>query len=98
MPRVSAILIWPLLSGFVAQSADTLTIVKAGIQQSEGGALVPPGFTHVPGEILFFSFQIDGYRVSPQRKVRLTYKIEAVDPKGVPIVEPIESSVDTEIS
>jgi hypothetical protein len=98
MRRALVVLVWALLSGAGAQSAGTLRIVMPGIQQSDGGAPVPPGFTHIAGEILFFSFQVDGYRVSPQLKVRLGYKIEALDPKGVPIVEPVESVLDTEIS
>jgi hypothetical protein len=47
-----------------------------------------------PGETVFFSFQISGYGESPVKQVRLSYKIEAFDPHGVPIVAPVESIFD----
>lgn len=55
---------------------------------------MPAGTTFVAAETVYVSFQVDGYRVSPDQKVHLTYRIEAFDPKGVKIAEPVESSVD----
>jgi hypothetical protein len=81
-----------------ATAAAPLAIIQASVQQSEGGTPVPPGFQHVPGEILFFSFQVDGYQVSPERKVRLSSRIEAVDPKGVPLVPPFDTKVEEELA
>lgn len=43
---------------------------------------------------MFFSFQVSGYGESPVKQVRLTYRIDVVDPVGVHIVEPVESIFD----
>jgi len=47
-----------------------------------------------PGETVFFSFQVSGYGESPVKQVRLSYRIDAFDPRGVRIVEPVESIFD----
>ncbi|HZT28499.1 MAG TPA: hypothetical protein VFA33_01355 [Bryobacteraceae bacterium] len=81
-----------------ACAAGNLTIVQATIQQGEGGSPVPPGFAHAPGEVIYFSFQVENYRVSPAQKVQLSTRVEALDPHGVPLTEPIESKVDTDLA
>jgi hypothetical protein len=83
-----------------------LTLVSAGVRQFEDGPPVPPGTQFVSGETVFYSVQISGYAVAPsttpgepdKRKVRLSYTIDAFDPKGVKIVDTVESVLDTEIS
>jgi hypothetical protein len=69
-----------------------LAIVNAGIRQMEDGAALPAGFTYVPGEVLFFSFQVAGYQTAEQ-KVHLTYEIQPLDPQGVRFLEPISGTV-----
>lgn len=81
-----------------AQGAVPLAIVNTAIEQTEGGAALPAAFEHVPGEILFFSFQVQGYQASPDQKIRLRYKIEAFDPKGIPIVQPFQRPLEAELA
>ncbi len=64
----------------------------------EDGPAASPETNFGPGETVYVSFQVDGYRVSPDQKVHLSYKIDAFDPKGAKIVESIDSSVDTGLS
>jgi hypothetical protein len=56
----------------------------------------------VPGETVFYSFQVAGYGTTPgepeSRKVHLDYEISVFDPKGVPIIEKMQSVMDTVIS
>lgn len=78
--------------------ANPLKIVNAQVQEMEDGPPLAPGTSFVPGETVHLSFQVDGYRVSPEQKVHLSYRIDAFDPKGTRIVEPVESSVDTDLS
>jgi hypothetical protein len=73
-------------------------VVDAGIHQTEDGPLVEKGATFVPGEVIFFSCRLDGYQVSPARKVAIQYEFSAVDPAGVPVVEPISAKIDTELA
>jgi hypothetical protein len=64
----------------------------------EDGAIVPPSFTFVPGQFVFVSFEVGGYQVSSERKLRLSYKVDAFDPKNVPIMETIANTLDTTLS
>jgi hypothetical protein len=89
-----------VLLGLTAEgvrAAEPLAIVNVAIRQMEDGAPLPPGFTYAPGEILFFSFQVAGYQAADE-KVHISYEINAVDPKGVPIMEPIKSVVDATLA
>jgi hypothetical protein len=73
-------------------------VVDAGIHQSEDGPLIDKGTTLVPGEVLFFSCQLEGYQVSPARKIAIEYKFSAVDPGGLPVVEPVSAKIETELA
>jgi hypothetical protein len=92
----------PLLLAFAiltgAGGAEPLKVVNAIAHQMEDGSLgtVPESFT--TGEIVFFSFQIENYSVSPENKVKLSAKIDAFDPKGVHLQKPVLSTIDTEIT
>ncbi|MDQ6701459.1 MAG: hypothetical protein M3Z36_14865 [Acidobacteriota bacterium] len=72
--------------------------MDAHIHQMEDGPPAAADTTFVPGETVYVSFQVEGYRVSPEQKVHLSYRIDAVDPKGIRIVEPVESSVDAALA
>src|SRR5580765_6086882 len=82
---------------FTLQAAP-LKITDAGIREKEDGALIAPGTTFVPADLIFFSCQISAYQLSPAKKVSIEYTFSAVDPKGVAITEPISSKVDVELS
>jgi hypothetical protein len=73
-------------------------VVDAGIHQSEDGPLIEKGTTFVPGEVLFFSCRLDGYQVSAARKVAVDYRFLAVDPAGLPVVEPVSAKIETELA
>jgi len=77
-----------------ATTTTPLGVVKPTVSDRDGGAAVPSSFVHDPGETMFFSFQIEGYTASPADRVHLSYKIEAFDPKGVPIMEPVSNEVE----
>ena len=92
---------------FLCHSAPAaLQLVNAGIRQIEDGPPVPTGTQFVPGETVFYSVQVNGYTIAPpvsatepdSRKVHLSYKLDAFDPKGVRIVETVESVLDTTVS
>ncbi|HSW50981.1 MAG TPA: hypothetical protein VLH09_12435 [Bryobacteraceae bacterium] len=73
-------------------------IVGVTVHQYEDGPAVPSGNRFIPGETVFVSFQVRGYSVSPDSKVLLTYRIEATDSGGVPLVEPDSGRIETEIA
>ena len=81
-----------------AAPAKPFKVIDAGIHQSEDGPLVDKGTTFVPGEVLFFSCRLDGFQVSPAKKVSIDYRFSALDPAGIPIDEPAVAMVDTELA
>ena len=72
--------------------------VSATLQQFEDGPSLPAAHQFIPGETVFFSFQVRGYSVSSEGKVQFTYRIEALDPDGALLAEPDTGRIETEIS
>jgi hypothetical protein len=63
-------------------SAQTLKIARPVLSQSEDGSPLESGLALQPGDIAFFSFLVENYKVSPDGKVRLTGHMAAFDPNG----------------
>lgn len=85
-----------------AAPAKPLAIQRVTLSQYEDGPAVPGDYRFVPGEAIFFSFQVSGYRAigDEDPKVAIDYTIEAQDPAGIPIVEAytgnLEATLDPE--
>jgi hypothetical protein len=90
------ILALALLPGLLA-AAPALQILKPVISQMEDGTPDPPGFDHVPGEILFFTCRIAGYSRSSEDKIHLSYSVQAFDTKGVPLTEMYKTEIADEV-
>src|ERR1051326_8368577 len=75
-----------------------LSILKPAISDIEDGPAVPATFVFVPGQFVFLSFEIGGYKVSTDQKIHLSYKVEGLDPKGIHLLEPIASVVDVTLA
>lgn len=87
-----------LLYMLQAAPVGTLGITSTTLHQFEDGPPIPAGHRFIPGETVFFSCQVRGYRPTPEQKVLLSYKIDAVDSMGVPIVATDTGKVDTELA
>jgi len=94
--RVFSLILTSVLTA--ATPPKAFKIIDAGIHQTEDGPLVEKGTTFVPGEVIFFSCRLDGYHVSEAHKVAIQYQFSAVDPAGVPVIEPASGKVDTELA
>jgi len=81
-----------------AQSRKPLTIVNAALLEVEDGFAAPPDTVHLPGETLYLAFNIQGHTVDRSSRVKINYRIDALDPAGIPFVEPEIGRVDTELS
>jgi len=68
-----------------------------GIRQVEDGAPLPSTFVYTPGDIMSFGFQVTGYKVADE-KVHLSYQVNALDPAGVPVMEPIKGVIDATLA
>ena len=82
----------------VLGAAPALQIVKPIISQMEGGAPDPPGFTHVPGETLYFSCRVAGFQQTSEEKVHLSFSVQAFDPQGVALTELYRNEIVEEVS
>lgn len=93
----STLLLLALASAAYPATAP-LAIIKAGISDIEDGPPVSPSFTFVPGQFVFLTFHISGFKASEEQKIHLSYKTDAFDPKGVPLVETMADKVDTTLT
>ena len=69
----------------LSMTAADLQIVRPIVSQSEGGVPDPPGYSHIPGETLFFSCRIANYARSQELKIHVAYSVQALDPQGIPL-------------
>ncbi len=82
-----------------AGATKPLAIQQIALSQYEDGPTVGSQYTFLPGEPIFFSFHIAGYKAigDEDQRMSLTYAVEAADPAGLPIIEMQEGKVDTEL-
>jgi hypothetical protein len=78
--------------------AAPLEIVRPIVSDSDGGASLPAGFEHRPGETLFFSCRIAGYQKTSDEKIHLAYSVEAFDAKGVALTELFKNEINDEVT
>jgi hypothetical protein len=97
VPRILLPLLFSAATSLDAAPAP-FAILKLAISDMEDGAIVPPSFAFVPGQFVFVSFEVGGYQVSPERKLHLSYKVDALDPKNVPLMETIANTLETTLS
>jgi hypothetical protein len=83
--------------GTLLAAPTPLALVRPIVSDSEGGAAFPKGTDYVPGETLFFSCRISGYRKTAEERIHLTYSVEVFDPAGVPLVEPYKNDISDEV-
>jgi len=92
-----AILLLALVPGFLS-AAPALEVVRPIISQMDGGPSDPPGFEHVPGEIVFFSCRIANYGKSSESKIHLAFSVQPFDPQGAPLDEIYKNEISDEVS
>ncbi|HEY1240747.1 MAG TPA: hypothetical protein VGF16_09335 [Bryobacteraceae bacterium] len=90
----------PFLFLFLAAPlcAAPLAVVRPVISDSDGGAVLPPTFEHIPGDTLFFFCRVGGFQKTAEEKIHLAYTVDAVDAKGVPIAEPFHQDIMDEVT
>ena len=88
----------PARPAAAASGAKPLVTVRPVISQYEDGPALPAGSDFQPGDITFFSFQVENYRISPAGKVDLVGHMQAFDPKGVAIAPVDEQVIGTSLS
>ena len=78
-----------------------LAIVNPMLHDSDDGPPLPAGFKFQPGQIVFFTFLVSGFKkagVYPDMKIDVAYEVDVRDSKGVLIDPPNVNSVGTSVS
>ena len=83
---IAAIALAAVLACAAQNKTAPLSIQNVEIAQYEDGPLVPSGSYFVPGETVFLSFQVAGYRPAgeDEQSVKLNWQIEATNPPAPP--------------
>jgi hypothetical protein len=95
---IAGLVVFAMLPAAAQAPARPLTVVAPVLQQYEDGPPLTDSPEFIPGELVAFSFQVQGYRISSAQKVTLTYRIQAVDSDGVLLAEPDTGKVDAGVS
>ena len=100
--KLLAILLFVVPFASIAGAADSkLSIEHPMLHQSEDGPPVPGSFQFAPGDLVFFSCQLGGYKkVEKDNKevISLTYSMEVRDQRGVLLAPADDGKIVTEVS
>ncbi len=81
---------------------EALVIENAWVQVQDDGARAAAGYRFQPGDTVYFSFQVSGYKTEggefQERKLSLSWEVTVADPQGLPLVEPAADTVKTTVS
>lgn len=82
---------------------SSLAIVDAGVQQSEDAPYVPSSFRFLPGDYLYFTFQISGFSIQSAnrgevRKISLSYEVQPQDANGIPLTTANTAAIEAELA
>jgi hypothetical protein len=82
----------------VTANAQTLKIARPVVSSLEDGPPLDSGQSFQPGETAYFSFQVEGFKVSTLNKVQLTGHVQAFDARNTPIMPVDEEVLGTTLS
>lgn len=94
---VCGLLAVALLSAGPAAESEKLSIVRTVLHQYQDGPPLSSGFDFFPGDTVFLSFRVAGFHVTKEDKIDLTWEIDARDPSGVRLKEPVSGELATEV-
>lgn len=111
MPRKSyrSAVFWlvPLLLSIAASARadapEPLTILNARVESSEDAPSAPPDYEFLPGDFLYFQFEVSGFKIGGSeyngpRTISLAYDIEARDSQGVLLAPPEKGTIQEEVA
>jgi hypothetical protein len=82
---------------------NPLAIIDGGVERSEDAPYVPADFEFLPGDYLFFTFHISGFKIKANqtgeiRTLSLQYRITPQDLNGVALAGPVDGTISDEIN
>ncbi len=88
-----------LLSHCLCHAAErALAIIDAGVQQSDDAPFVPTDYHFLPGEYVYFTFQVAAFGIKSDestetKQISLEYEVVPEDAKGVPLTAAEKGSI-----
>jgi hypothetical protein len=100
------ILLFGLSSSIFGQASKEgesgLAVVQAGVQDSEDAPFVAQNYQFLPGESVYFEFQVSGFatkkEVNEVKRISLSYVATAMDQNDIPLAAPASGDVSVEIN
>jgi hypothetical protein len=82
---------------------SSLAIVDSGVQPSEDAPYVSRDYRFLPGDYLYFTFQISGFAIRSEepdevQKISLGYEVTPQDANGVALAPPTSGTIRTELN
>ncbi len=95
------LLVWAGLA--MAQTGKVIAVIDARLHVYDDGPALRESESLGPGDGLWVSAKFSGYAVKTdeekdKRFIHLTYRFEALDPDGVPLVEAKTEKIDTDLA
>jgi hypothetical protein len=91
-------LVTGLLLLYFAAAPKPLEIVRPALRQTDDGPASSPGVQWTAGETVFFTCHVGNFQTTQDKKIRLSYRVEAEDPDGLPIAEPAGGKTEEQLS
>ena len=87
----------------VGAEPPRLAIVHCGVQPSEDAPYAARDYRFLPGDYLYFTFQISGFGIRSEErgeveKINLSYEVTPQDANGVALAPPNSGNIQTELS
>ncbi len=101
---MAVLLLCLLHSARLCLAADSsLAIVGAGVQQSEDAPFASSDYRFLPGDYLYFTFQIAGFSVKAEdrdeiRKISLSYEVTPQDANGIALTPSSSGAIQSELN
>ena len=98
---VAALEFYPALTCRAAE--PSLAVINAGVSSAEDAPFVSPEFRFLPGDYLYFTFEIAGFSVRSEnegetKKVSLAYEITPEDRDRRALAPPVSGEIKTELN
>jgi hypothetical protein len=104
LPAIVGLLISCALFAPSSRSTESpLAIVTAGVEPSEDAPFVPTDYQFLPGDFVYFTFEIAGFSVKSDesnevRRISLAYEVTPQDSNGVALTPANSGAVQVELN
>jgi hypothetical protein len=79
-------------------SAKPFRVVRPSFHQLEDGPATTARPFFIPGETVFFRCEVQGYTLTKERAVSLSFELEPVDAQGIALTPPHRGKIDSTLS